>query len=250
MKSDPKRLSWFDLFKWAFNDTINKTYTTEEKSRFYDQIAIDFFHRHQLANYITNRILYHFPNQQPYICERAAGSGIVTAALYKKGLTKIRASDLSNFQLKILEEKLAGIETAIENFNDLIPEVGDDSVDVVFQVGATRFMTKQGQKNYIHEAARILKEGGILIWPVLWVEIPMNWVKKGKRPKTLSLSISRMLEKAGFEIIEAPWVFHGKLLFLTSTVIIAKKRKQPIQHSVINTLGQLRKKRKWIYLRD
>lgn len=249
MESEQKKLSWFALFKWAFNDTINKTYTTEEKSRFYDRIAKDFFHRYRLAEYIVQRIIAYFPAQQPYICERAAGSGIVTETLYKKGLTRIRASDLNKSQLLVLKEKMEGIEIAIENFNEPMNGIENDIFDVIFQVGATRFMSKEGQFNYIKEAARTLKQGGILIWPVMWVEIPLTWFRtRLSSPRTLSYRIAHLLEKEGFEIVEAPWVIHGRMGILTSTVLIAQKTGNSNSKGQIGTIRQLFKKRDWKYL--
>jgi len=249
MESNQKKLSWFALFKWAFNDTINKTYTSEEKSRFYDRIAKDFFHRYRLAEYIVERIIVHFPAQQPYICERAAGSGIITETLHKKGLTRIRASDLSESQLLILKEKLEGLEIAIENFNEPMEGIEDNLFDVVFQVGATRFMSKDGQINYIQEAARTLKQDGILIWPVMWAEVPLTWLRTGlSSPRTLSFRITRLLEKEGFEIVEAPWVIHGRMGLLTSTVLVAKKTGNSIQRGFMGTFVHLFKKRAWKFL--
>ncbi|MGK0389986.1 MAG: ubiquinone/menaquinone biosynthesis C-methylase UbiE [Maribacter sp.] len=248
MESEHQRLSWLSFFKWIFNDTVNKTYTSEEKSRFYDQVAKDFFHRDRLAGYLTQKITSYFPAQQPYICERAAGSGIITERLYKKGFTKIRASDLSESQLLVLKEKLKEIEISIENFNELIPSVSDNSFDVVFQVGATRFMTRPGQLNYIKEAARTLKEGGIIIWPVMWGEIVLNWVRAGKGPKTSSFNIAKLLQKEGFEIVESPWVIHGKMGMLSTTLLIAKKIEKTAPQSSLNTIMQLVRKWTWDYL--
>lgn len=249
MESEHQRLSWLSFFKWIFNDTVDKTYTSEEKSRFYDQVAKEFFHRDRLASYLTQKITSYFPAQQPYIYERAAGSGIITEKLYEKGFTKIRASDLSESQLLILKEKLEGIEISIEDFNELIPAVKDDSFDVVFQVGATRFMTRSGQLNYIKEAARVLKKDGIIIWPVMWGEIVLNWVRKGNGPKTISFNIARLLEKEGFEIVESPWVIHGKMGMLSTTLLIAKKTGQNTPKNWLDTIMQLTRKWTWVYLR-
>ena len=175
-------------------------------------------------------------------------ANIITEKLYDKGFTKIRASDLSESQLLVLEEKLKGIEISIENFNDLIPSVPDNSFDVVFQVGATRFMTRAGQLNYIKEAARTLKEDGIIIWPVMWGEIILNWVRAGKGPKTISFNIARLLEKEGFEIVESPWVIHGKMGMLSTTLLIAKKTSQSNPKNWLNTMMQLTRKWAWVYL--
>ncbi len=242
MKNQPKRLGWLDFIQWAYQDTFGTTYSSEDKSRLYDEMAKQFFHRNRLATYIGNKILEYFPAQQPRIWERAAGSGIITEHLYQRGLTRIRASDLSESQLLVLKEKMEDIEIAIEDFNELVPDVNDRSVDVIFQVGATRFMSQQGQINYIIEAARTLKDGGIVIWPIMWAEVPLAWFRKGKGPRTLSWNIARLLRQNGFEIVEAPIVWHGRMLLLTSRLMIARKTAEDGRTS------SSKKSKKWLYL--
>ncbi len=231
-------------------DQVDKTYDSDEKSRFYDDLARQYFHRDRLAEFIATKIKSLFPEGNPYICERAAGSGIITETLFKHQLTNIRATDLSPSQLKVLAEKLQGLETAVENLNDPMPEVPENTFDVVFQVGATRFMSKEGQENYINEAARTLKPGGYLLWPVLWVERPMVWFRKGSNnPLTTSWDIAMKMEKQGLEIVEAPWIVHGRMRLLTGTFLIGKKGK-PVQRSKGETITHLKKIRKTFRLRE
>ncbi len=245
-----KKLTWFSLVKWTFSDRNDETYNSEGKSRFYDRIARDFFHRDRLAQFISDTIISLFSKQNPYICERAAGSGIITESLYGNGLDNIRSSDLSESQLLVLQEKLPKIKVAVENFNELMPNVGDDSFDVIFQVGATRFMTKQGQINYIEEAARTLKKNAYLLWPVMWAEIPLAWARVGwNSPRTFSFRIARLLEKNGLEIIKAPILFHGRMFLLTTTFLIIQNKKQPIKRNIFSSLFHLVSKLDFKYLR-
>ncbi|MGB1217466.1 MAG: class I SAM-dependent methyltransferase, partial [Saprospiraceae bacterium] len=231
MKSN-RRLNWLDLFRWAFSDILGKTYSSEDKSHFYDRMAFDFFHRDRLAKYMVDTIQGLFPTGQAYVAERAAGSGIVTKELYERGYTNIRATDLSESQLKVLEEKLKGIEVKVENLNGEMDGVKDNSVDIIFQVGATRFMTRKGQETYISEAARTLKNGAYVLWPVMWVERPLAWTMHGFRsPKTTSFAIASLLSKHGLNVVSAPKLIHGKMGLLTTTLLVIQKQEKSQQKS-------------------
>ncbi len=219
-----KKISWWALFKWAFVDNNDNSYTSEEKSRFYDRLAKQYFHRDRLAKFISDYTDNIFSNKDIKICERAGGSGIITKILYNNGYKNIRVSDLSESQLIVLKEKLTDIEIVVEDFNQIMSEVKDNSFDLIFQTGATRFMTKEGQITYIKEAARTLKDGGLLYWPVMWVEVPLALLKKGfKSPKTLSISIRKLLKKENLKVIDKSILIHGKLGLLTTTFLIIQK---------------------------
>jgi hypothetical protein len=249
-KTKTKRLTWGALFKWVFRDTLDESYTSEGRSRFYDLIAREFFHRDRLGQYITDKILSLYQGRQPFICERAAGSGIITERLYAAGLRRIHATDLSESQLLVLKEKMPDITIAVENFNEDMAGIDDGSVDVIFQTGATRFMSPQGQRHYIHEAARTLHEGGHVLWPVMWAEIPLSWGRSGWRgPRMTSWGIARLLEKSGLEIVESPLVIHGRLCLLTTTFIVARKQAIPIRRTWAGTMWQLLKTKGWVYLK-
>ena len=82
----------------------------------------------------------------------------------------------------------------------------------------------------------------------MWGEIVLNWARAGKGPKMSSFNIARLLEKEGFEIVESPWVIHGKMGMLSTTLLIAKKVEQTASRSPLNTMMQLTRKWTWDYL--
>ncbi len=249
MKSN-QRLNWLDLFRWAFSDILGKTYSSEERSHFYDRMAFDFFHRDRLAKYIVDTIQGLFPKGNPYITERAAGSGIVTKELYERGYTNIRATDLSESQLKVLAEKLKGIEVKVENLDHEMKGVVDSSIDVIFQVGATRFMSRKGQETYISEAARALKNDGYVLWPVMWVERPLAWTMHGfKSPRTTSYTIASLASKYGLEVVSAPKLIHGRLGLLTTTLLILQKQEKTKQKNWFSAWLDISRQGSWKRLR-
>ncbi len=245
-----KRLTWWDLIKWGISDQLGRSYSSEEKSRFYDRLAQDFFHRDRLAAFITKIISDLHTNTTPYICERAAGSGIITEHLYQQGFTKIRTSDLNATQLLVLQEKMPEIKTVVEDFNFPLKDIHAKTFDVILQVGATRFMTKKGQIIYIEEAFRTLHNGGYILWPVIWAEMPMAWLSKGwNPPKTTPWGIKLLLEKNGFEIIENPFLIHGKIGLLTTTFLVAQKNENPKPKNIFTSFLDLSKKIKIRFLK-
>ncbi len=249
MKSN-RRLNWLDLFRWAFSDILGKTYSSEDRSHFYDRMAFDFFHRDRLARYMVDTIQELFPDGNPYIAERAAGSGIVTRELYERGYTNIRATDLSESQLKVLEEKLEGIEVRVENLDHEMEGVADDSVDVIFQVGATRFMSRKGQVTYISEAARTLKNGGYVLWPVMWVERPLAWMMHGfKSPRTTSYAIASLASRHNLELVSSPKLIHGKMGLLTTTLLVLQKQEKTKQRNRFSAWLDISRKGNWKRLR-
>ncbi len=223
-----RRFTWFSLAKWAVTDGKGINYDTEERSEVYDQIAIDYFHRDRLAKFLVDKTGEWFPGKKDIrICERAAGGGIVTNTFYDAGYQNIRVSDISKTQLDVLSEKLPNIKTIEEDINTKMPDVGDDEFDLMLEVGATRYMTRSGQQVFIKEAKRALAEGGLLLWPVMLVEMPLTWVKKGMSgPVTSPWGIKKLLENEGFFIKEMPFLWHGKMGIIATYLLVAENGRE------------------------
>lgn len=236
------------LAKWIYMDATDQNYNSEEKSQEYDELAHKMFHRHRLGQFIVELLQKyhpHDPADKLHICERAAGGGIITHLLYENGYTNIRATDLNATQLEVLKQKLPNIHTAVENINDPIEGIENDSFDVMLQVGATRFITAEGQRTYVKEAYRTLKEGALLIWPVFVAEEVLSKVRHGLgKHKSSSYGIAWLLEETGFEIAEAPLVVHGRYGSLSGIVLVAKKLATPQPISKVKSALRLTKMRK------
>lgn len=236
------------LAKWIYMDVTDQNYNSEEKSQEYDELAHKMFHRHRLGQFIVKLLQKYYPLDAPNqlnICERAAGGGIITKILYESGYSNIRATDLNATQLELLQQKLPHIHTVVENINASIKGVERDTFDVIFQVGATRFITPEGQKMYVKEAYRTLKEGALLIWPVFVAEEFLSKIRHGLgQHKSSSYGIAWLLEETGFEIVEAPLVVHGRYGSLSGIVLVAKKLATPLPVSKVKSALALTKMRK------
>ena len=223
----------------------NKLYATPESSEAYDFIAKKYFDREKLGHDIAQTFNLYLPGhlkiEDAIICDRAAGTGIISRALSDYGF-QVRASDLNVTQLEQIRQTAPSITTVREDFNELMTGVEDESVHGVVQVGATRYMTVNGQVNYVREAQRVLVENGLLIWPVFRREIPEAKLKHGWSHKSGFQEIVKLLETNGFEILSADYVVHGFMYSTPCSLVVARKNSdfehnQSLQH----TLALLRK---------
>lgn len=201
-------------------------YDSHEYAESYEEHAQAVFERHQVGTAVAHAFNRYLPAELPLketiICERAAGTGIITEELAKFGY-QVRASDLNMAPLKILENKqLANVTIhGNDDLNKPMNDVKNGSVHGVVEVGATRFMTPGGQKTFIKEAQRVLIEGGILIWPIFFGErMPQD---KARRPTSETVPIAHLLEKSGFEVLEANFIWDG---IRSYHLLVAKKNSE------------------------
>ncbi|NOQ68072.1 methyltransferase domain-containing protein, partial [Patescibacteria group bacterium] len=181
---------------WLLRDASGKTYSSPEEAEEYNKIAVKYFEREKLAEYIAKTFQELIPCGGTVI-DSAAGTGIITKALAIKGFNVV-ALDISPHQLDFLKSSISGITTTVSDINSHI-NCEDESVNGITQVGASRFMTVEGQELFVKEAARTLKEDGIFIYPVFFGEIPSSKRRHGLKQKSFSFEISKFIEKCGFE---------------------------------------------------
>ncbi|MFH1543380.1 MAG: methyltransferase domain-containing protein [Patescibacteria group bacterium] len=215
-----------DSLIWGIRELLGKGYKTKEDARIYDSIARHYYKREWIAEKIAetfNKYLPpHISQRYALILDRAAGTGIVTEALLAQGF-RVRASDISKTQLEILKSKYPKAVTVLEDLNSKISNVQDNSVFGITQVAATRYFTPEGQKLLISESYKKLIPEGILIWPVFRSEILMAKIKGGRGLKCTSFSISGLLKKSGFDILEIRTLRYSFLKLFQCKLLVAKK---------------------------
>ena len=220
---------------WLLKDASGKTYSSPEEAEEYNRIAVKYFEREKLAEYIAKTFQELVPSES-IIVDSAAGTGIITKALTAKGF-KVVALDISSHQLDFLRNSISGITTILSDINSPI-NCEDESVGGITQTGANRFMTVMGQELFIREAVRVLKEDGIFIYPVFLGEVFSSKYRHGLKQKSLALEISRFMEKCGFEILKTTTLIHGIFGGTTCVLIVAQKKANPKQRS----FGEMLKK--------
>lgn len=219
--------------RWLLRDALGKTYSSPEEAEEYNRIAVKYFGREKLAEYIAKTFQELIPSESTII-DSATGTGIITKALTAKDF-KVVALDISSHQLDFLKNSISGITTILSDINSPI-NCEDESVGGITQVGANRFMTVKGQELFIAEAARVLKDDGVFIYPVFLGEIFSSKCKHGLKQKSLTFEISKFMEKCGFEILETQTLVHGIFGGTTCVLIVARKNDNVAHRSLCKVL--------------
>lgn len=137
------------------------------------------------------------------VLDVAAGTGLVSQALLEANCSVV-AFDHSAAMLNVLKQQFKGIKTQVGDMNQPW-SFADAQFDVVTIVWGNRYIVNL--EHFSKEALRVLKPGGILVWPIFWLERPLWWLfllkQKGISQlfSVLRLSptgISRTLRSCGF----------------------------------------------------
>ncbi len=197
----PKKPPLLEALSWLWRSRFVHKYTSQRDAEMYDQVARYYFSREKLARQIGIVFLENFDADpsQITIYDRAAGTGIITEALLDAGF-KVCASDLSQDQLNKLKVKFENVPTVVEDLNGPMVTVADSSIDGMVEVAADRFMTAQGQEIFVKEAYRVLKKGGILVWPVLFGEY-YGKLKHGWKWRAGARARIKLLQENSFKIL-------------------------------------------------
>lgn len=219
----PQKPNLKEFIAWALKTRFGQKYDSSLGAVAYDKMARYHFAREKVAKDITLAFLENIPEhpKDALICERAAGTGIITEALIAAGYN-VRASDLSKEQLELLSKRLPNVKTVFEDFNEPMQCVEDESVDGIVEVAADRYMTPEGQANYVREAYKKLKKDGILLWPVFLGEF-VKKLRNGFKWKAGEKQISELLESNGFEILSNKRYVHGLNATKIFRLLVAKK---------------------------
>lgn len=109
---------------------------------------------------------------KPKVLDVAAGTGLVSQALLQVGYS-VTAFDHSAEMLEELKKQFKGIATQVGDMNQPWP-FADEEFDVVTIVWGNRYIVDL--VHFSREAFRVLKPGGILVWPIFWLERPLWWL--------------------------------------------------------------------------
>lgn len=109
----------------------------------------------------------------PAILDIAAGTGLISRVLSEKGY-KVTATDLSHKALDSLHQRSPGIHTQQADMNSGLP-FRDDSFDGATSVMGNRYI--RDTDTFLQEVHRVLKPGGVFVWPIFLREAPL-WIKR------------------------------------------------------------------------
>ena len=131
--------------------------------------------RQELAEEVASVVLTASGRQKlakPKVLDVAAGTGLVSQALLEADCSVV-AFDHSAAMLNALKRQFKGIKTQVGDMNQPWPFV-EAQFDVVTIVWGNRYIVNL--EHFSREALRVLKPGGVLVWPIFWLERPLWWL--------------------------------------------------------------------------
>lgn len=111
------------------------------------------------------------PKAKRRVLDVAAGTGLVSNALLDAGCSVV-AFDHSAAMLATLQQQFPQITTVTGDMNHPWP-FSDNSFDAVTIVWGNRYISDP--VHFTREALRVLRPGGVLAWPIFWLETPLWW---------------------------------------------------------------------------
>ncbi len=197
------RLGPSEVEKKLLSDDYTETIIPEEYEDYVLQES--GFNREALGKMTADMMFEYLPpvredGSHSNIVDIAAGTGIISRSLIKRGF-EVTAVDKSMQFLDYLHQKSPSIPIAALDMNGNFP-FKDNSFDGATIVMAGRFI--KDTDHFLKEVSRILKPGGVFVWPMWMFEgpEPIFTITGGfKKPDFLSLSSLRQAaEKNGFSV--------------------------------------------------
>ena len=173
----------------------------------YETIVRTFSGRGVLVRHIADLFENFLPlhkdggvEEHPYILDLGAGSGIISRELDRRGY-RVCANDISPAVLEHLRLEAPHIERSIFDFNQQFPF--DDSVfDGVTTVWANRYITRDGLFVFLSEIRRVLKVGGIFLWPIFPADTILWKMKNGSAQVTGADDLVVLVKECDFSHAE------------------------------------------------
>ncbi len=192
-------------FKTAKNIALSGNYARDVAPEEYEH-HVRQLSREKLAGEVTRVVREYIPTTRDdsptKVLDIAAGTGIISRSLKADGY-EVTAGDLSEEALAFLRGRDADIQSLQLNMNEHF-ELPDNSFDGATTVWANRFI-KPGS-SFLNEVHRVLKPGGVFVWPIFPSERAIwklnTWKLKGNLGQhTTRASLTTDAEIAGFKVI-------------------------------------------------
>ena len=183
--------SFLQRLRTRKNVAFSRNYAETVAPEAYEQLVMQGG-RQILAKRIHDMFVAHLASQAPPtpILDIAAGTGIISRELAKS--YQVTAMDLSEPGLTYLNQRNSEVQTVPGDMNDSLP-FPDGSFDGVTTVWGNRFITDTD--HFLHEVSRVLRPGGVFIWPIFPRE-GISWkLQSGLRQHTQTSLSKRRFAK-------------------------------------------------------
>lgn len=183
---------------------------------------------------VSIRLLAAMERDTPAIADIGIGTGLLAQQIYDAMPCEIAGIDFTDDMLAICQQReIARMLIKCDAGKDHWP-LEDNSYDGVVSAGLLEYFTTSMVQHFIHESARILNKGGILVFTYIPTDEPREQISfwEGKSGRFLSCrynpaEMMRILNEAKLDIIEHSDEFTGSVFRDGSTypyrLIAAKK---------------------------
>ncbi len=187
------------LFREAHGIVFHDNY---KDAQAYEALVRTFWGRGLLGRHIADLFEVNVPvhDAHPYILDLGAGTGIISRELYKRGY-KVCAGDINETVLEHIRLQNQHIERVICDFNKPLPFAAN-SFDGVTSVWANRYIKKDGLYVMLDEVKRVLKPGGVFLWPIFPADTVMWKMKNGVGQITSAKTLAGIMRENGFASAE------------------------------------------------
>jgi SAM-dependent methyltransferase len=169
-----------------------------DKPDYYEANVLTLANRDELAREIGLLFKDYLARSHGEILDLAAGTGIISTELCRCGFT-LTAADINEKALAYLERRNSKIQTVVCDMNKPFP-LQDNVFDGATSVWANRYI--KDIDVFLSEIHRVLKPGGVFIWPVFKIDVVLWKKNAGLSAPTAFSELQRELEEAGFSHIE------------------------------------------------
>lgn len=199
----PNKLSILQRLKTAVNIALSGNYDIDVNPAYYEAYVDRIGRRSALAKALAETITAYIPvftdeNLPANILDIAAGTGIISRALAAKGYA-VTSTDLSQNALEFLHRQSPATATQQADMNQRLP-FNNNSFDGATTVWGNRYI--RDTNAFLNEVCRVLKPGGVFLWPVFPIEGILWKMKNGLKQHTAPKNLMKDAVMAGFNKVQ------------------------------------------------
>lgn len=182
--------------KTLLNTAFTAKYASPEKYHAYVMSR----GRNKLAAHIAELVRTNVSATPATALDLGAGTGIITEALQRAGFT-VTATDADPAMLKTLKKQQPQTHVQVVDINQPFGLPGN-TFNAITTVWANRYITRAGFVTFVPEVLRVLKPGGVFVWPLFDADHVLWKLRAGMAQPTSVKALTKQLLAAGFSSVQ------------------------------------------------